>query len=47
MSIIRIEEYLDPNGKSAYGRWFDKLNVHAAAKVTAALYRLGEGNFPV
>jgi putative addiction module killer protein len=45
MAAIRIQEYLDPSGKSVYGRWFDKLNAQAAAKVTVALYRLEEGNF--
>lgn len=45
MSIVRVREYLEANGSSPYGRWFDKLNAHAAAKVATALYRLGEGNF--
>ena len=45
MSSVRVLEYLDPQGRSPYARWFDGLNVPAAAKVAAALYRLAEGNF--
>ena len=42
---VHIREYLDVQGRSPYGRWFDRLDAQAAAKVAAALYRLGEGNF--
>ena len=45
MSEIRIAEYLDPSGRSPFRRWFDGLDAVAAAKVTTALYRLGQGNF--
>ena len=45
MSSVRVLEYLDPQGRSPYAKWFDGLNVPAAAKVAAALYRLAEGNF--
>ena len=45
MPAIRVAEYLDPYGKSPFGRWFDDLDATAAAKVTAALYRLEQGNF--
>jgi putative addiction module killer protein len=44
MARVRIVEYLDRNGRSPFARWFDELGAHAAAKVSAALYRLGEGN---
>ena len=45
MPEIRVAEYLDPSGRSPFRRWFDELDVTAAAKVTTALYRLGQGNF--
>lgn len=45
MSEIRIAEYLDPYGRSPFRRWFDNLDATAAAKVSTALYRLGQGNF--
>ena len=45
MPSVRVLEYLDPLGRSPYAKWFDGLNVPAAAKVAAALYRLAEGNF--
>lgn len=40
-----IREYLDTAGRSPYAEWFNRLNAHAAAKVTVALTRLGQGNF--
>ena len=45
MSGIRVAEYLDSNGRSPFRRWFDHLDAAAAAKVSTALYRLGQGNF--
>lgn len=42
---IRLLEYLDGEGRSAYARWFDSLNAPAAAKVAAAVYQLAAGNF--
>ena len=45
MSEIRIAEYIDPAGRSPFRRWFDELDATAAAKVSTALYRLGQGNF--
>lgn len=45
MSVIRVLEYLDQEGRSPYASWFDGLNAPAAAKVTAALYQLAAGNF--
>ena len=45
MSGIRIAEYLDPSGRSPFRRWFEDLDAVAAAKVSTALYRLGQGNF--
>lgn len=37
-------EYIDEQGRSPYGKWFERLNAPAAAKVTTALYRLEQGN---
>jgi putative addiction module killer protein len=45
MSEVRVVVYIDPAGRSAFTRWFEELNSEAAAKVTTALYRLGQGNF--
>lgn len=45
MAEIRVVVYLDPKGRSTFTKWFDELNAEAAAKVTTALYRLGQGNF--
>ena len=45
MSEIRVLEYLDPTGRSPFRRWVDNLDATAAAKVSTALYRLGQGNF--
>jgi putative addiction module killer protein len=44
MAAIRLLEYLDAEGRSPYGAWFDGLNAPAAAKVVAALYQLAAGN---
>jgi putative addiction module killer protein len=41
---IRLVEYLDGQGRSAYAKWFDSLNAPAAAKVAAAVYQLAAGN---
>jgi len=41
---IRVVEYLDPDGRSPFRRWFARLNASAAAKVATALYRLEQGN---
>jgi len=43
--VIQVREYIDASGLSPFGRWFNGLNSTAAAKVTIALYRLGQGNF--
>jgi putative addiction module killer protein len=42
---IDIQEFLDGSGRSPFARWFDGLNAVAAARVTVALTRLGQGNF--
>ena len=44
MTPIRITEYLDPSGRSPFGRWFDEQEAHAAAKIVVALQRMASGN---
>ncbi len=43
--MIDVQEYLDPQGRSPYASWFNRLNAPAAAKVATALTRLAGGNF--
>jgi putative addiction module killer protein len=45
MPDIRVVVYLDTASRSPFTKWFEGLNSEAAAKVTTALYRLGQGNF--
>ena len=45
MRDVEILEYLDPAGCSPFALWFAGLNAVAAARVTVALTRLGNGNF--
>jgi putative addiction module killer protein len=45
MPAIKVVDYLDARGQSPFARWFDDLNAEAAARVTTALYRMGQGNF--
>jgi putative addiction module killer protein len=40
---IRVVEYIRDDGSSPYQRWFNSLNVEAAAKVTTARGRLELG----
>ena len=42
--MIEIEEYLDAQGQSPFGAWFDKLDSQAALKVTTYLARIETGN---
>jgi putative addiction module killer protein len=44
MSKRKVVEFLT-RGMSPFGKWFARLDAHAAAKVTAALYRMEQGNF--
>lgn len=41
---FELIEYLTPVGISPFGRWFDRLDATAAAKVQTALVRLQLGN---
>jgi putative addiction module killer protein len=40
---LRVVEYLE-GGVSPFGKWFERLNAPAAAKVATALYRLEQGH---
>jgi putative addiction module killer protein len=42
---IQVVEYLDLGGCSPFAAWFNCLNAPAAAKVTAAIFQLGVGNW--
>lgn len=42
--MIEVREYLDAQGSSPYGKWFDRLNAAAAAKVATAIHRMEQGN---
>ena len=44
MPTRTLVEYLDERGRSPFGKWYGRLDAQAAARVTAALYRLAEGN---
>lgn len=41
--MIEIKEYLDADGKSPYGNWFNRLDARSAAKITTAIDRIGRG----
>jgi len=43
--MIEVREFLDEKGISPYEKWFNRLNVTAAAKVTTAIHRMEQGNF--
>src|SRR6202035_4530629 len=42
--MIRVEEFVTDEDVSPFRRWFDALDDQAAAWVTIAIDRLGEGN---
>ena len=42
--MIRVEEFITEQDVSPFRRWFDGLDQQAAAWVTIAIDRLGEGN---
>ncbi len=42
---ITINEYVTEKGDSPFEKWFNKLDVTTAAKVTTALTRMKLGNF--
>ena len=42
--MLDIRYYLAPDGRSPFEGWFSSLDAPAAAKVTVAIARLGQGN---
>jgi putative component of toxin-antitoxin plasmid stabilization module len=42
--MILVQEYISAEGESPFRRWFDGLDAQAAAIVTVAIGRLGDGN---
>jgi len=45
LPLVEIREYLDREGRSPHGQWFNCLNAPAAAKVATAVIRMSHGNF--
>jgi len=43
--MIEIVEYLTRQGRSPFAKWFNSLDIQAAAKITKALTRIERGNF--
>ena len=43
--MFQLRGYVDERGNPRFTAWFDTLDAQAAAKVTIALSRMGEGNF--
>jgi putative addiction module killer protein len=41
---MKIVEYLELSGRSPFQKWFEALDARAAAKMTVALTRIGQGN---
>ena len=44
MSTRNVVEYTEADGTSPFRHWFERLDAIAAAKVSAALYRMAQGN---
>ena len=43
--MLTVLEFLERDGASPFGKWFDALDAIAAAKITTAVRRLELGNF--
>ena len=41
---VRVREYIDAQGRNPIGRWFQKLDVQAQARITIALNRMRQGS---
>ena len=41
---MKLQEYIKEDGSSPYQKWFNRLDIQAAAKVTVAISRLELGN---
>ena len=42
--MVEIREYVDDQGRSPFGRWFDNLDAGAAVRVRTVLARIEAGN---
>jgi putative addiction module killer protein len=42
--MIAVREYQHADGRSPFAQWFNGLNAQAAAKVTIAITRIGQGH---
>ncbi len=42
---MEIREFLDDQGRSPFGHWFEGLDPMAAVKITTAITRMSLGNF--
>ena len=42
--MYEIREYIDPEGRSPYARWFTRPDAQAAAKTATTLVRVEQGN---
>jgi putative addiction module killer protein len=42
--MLVVREYQDTHGRSPFAQWFNALNAQAAAKVTVAITRIGQGH---
>jgi len=43
--MFELRGYIDPKGNKPFAKWFEKLDITAAVKVTTALTRMENGNF--
>lgn len=43
--MIAVKQYIDPEGRNPFRRWFEGLDDPAAARVLTALTRIEQGNF--
>ena len=44
MTMLDVREYQDADGISPFADWFTELDATAAARITVALIRIGQGN---
>ena len=42
--MVEVREYQRADGRSPFAQWFNELNAQAAAKVTIAITRIGQGH---
>jgi putative addiction module killer protein len=43
--LIELQQYTGQDGRSVFAKWFQELNLQAAAKVTGTLEKIALGNF--